>query len=265
MCYDISFSSTIELITEYLPGIIVDPQIQIHYDVSVHVMAHAYRRYPVIILDNGNHHLKPFEWGLIPEYMNTPEKIKKGRSFMCNAQSEKVIGKKGSIWNQLRQQRCLIPVTGILEHRHIEGGKRKIPYLIWLKDRKLFCIPGLYNYSPIPNVETAEAIGTYSLITRAANPVMKQIHNGGDNAGRMPLFLPKELELKWLDPNISDEEIQQILDFEMPSDELQYHTTFPIRGKKQREDGKGKVDPFSWENLPALGSDETPKEPTLFG
>ena len=28
------------------------------------------------------------------DYMNTPEKVKKGRKWMCNAQSEKVIGDK---------------------------------------------------------------------------------------------------------------------------------------------------------------------------
>lgn len=264
MCYDISFSSNIELITDYLPGIIVDPQINIDYDTSVHVMAHAYRKYPVAIFDNGQYKLKPFEWGLIADYMNTPEKIKKSRAFMCNAQSEKIMGEKKSVWHRLRSQRCLIPVTGILEHRHLDNGKRKIPYYVKLRGRQLFCIPGLYNYSPIPDVETGEVKGTYTLITRAANPVMMQIHNGGDNAGRMPLFLPKEFELKWLDPNITDEEIQEILNFEMPSGELEYHTTFSIRGKKQREDGKGKVDPYNYADLPPLGVDETATQKGLF-
>ena len=265
MCYDISFTSTIELITDYLPGLVIDPQIQIDYDTSVHVLAHAYRKYPVIIFDDNQYKLKPFEWGLIADYMNTPEKIKKSRSFMCNAQSEKIIGDKKSVWRRLRQQRCLIPVTGIMEHRHINGWKKKVPYYIKLKDRSLFCIPGLYNYSPLPNPETGEVIGTYVLITRAANSVMKMIHNNGDNAFRMPLFLPKELELKWLQPELSDEQLQEILDFEMPSEELEYWTTDSIRTNKPREDGKGKIEPFHWANLPQLGNDDPIVQKDLFG
>ena len=265
MCYDISFSSTIELIPEYLPGIIVDPQVRIDYETSVHVMAHAYGRYPVITLEDGIYHLRPFEWGLIADYMNTPEKIKKGRAFMCNAQSEKITEDKRSVWYRLRKKRCLIPVTGILEHRHINGGALKIPYHVKLKNRDLFCIPGLYNYSPIPNVETGEVIGTYTLITRAANALMAQIHNGGDNKFRMPLFLPKELEMKWLEPDLTDETMKEILDFKMPPAELEYHTTFSIRGRKERTDGKGKIEPYEWENLPPLSSGDLPKTPTLFG
>jgi putative SOS response-associated peptidase YedK len=253
MCYDISFSSGIELITDYLPGIDVDPQIRIDYDTSIHVIAHAYRKYPVIIYDNG-YRLKPFEWGLIADYMNTPEKIKKSRSFMCNAQSEKILDDKRSVWHRLRQQRCLIPVTGILEHREIQGWKNKVPYHVKLKERPLFCIPGLYNYSPLPDVETGEVTGTFTLITRAANPLMMQIHNGGDNKFRMPLFLPKELELKWLDPALTDDEMRSIINYEMPSGELEYYTTFSIRARKERPDGKGKIEPFVWEGLPELNN-----------
>lgn len=35
-----------------------------------------------------------FEWGVIADYTDTPEKIKKGRQWLCNAQSEKVIDDK---------------------------------------------------------------------------------------------------------------------------------------------------------------------------
>ena len=59
----------------------------------------------------------------------------------------------------------------------------------------MFCIPGLFHYNSLmpSNPETGEVRGTFTLITRAANPVMRQIHNSGDNAHRMPLFLTKDL------------------------------------------------------------------------
>lgn len=264
MCYDISFSSNIQLITDYLPDVVIDSQLSIDFDLFIHVMAQAYRKYPVIIFEDGTYKLKPFEWGVIPDYMNTPEKVKKGRQYMCNAQSEKIINDKKSFWRRIRAKRCLIPVTGIFEHREIKGWKNKVPYFIHLKDRPMFCIPGLYYYSPFPDVETGEIKGTFTLITRSANNVMKQIHNGGPNVYRMPLFLPKEQELHWLKPELTDEGIQEILDFEMPSEQLDYWPVFTIRSTKPRPDNFEKTAPFSWPNLPPLGTDESTEQKTLF-
>src|SRR5688500_5188277 len=167
MCYDISFSTKYELITQYVPDLIVDPQIGIDYDYNLHAQAQAFNKYPVIIMQDGRYHLKPFEWGVVTDYMNNPEKIKELRRSHCNARSEKIIGDKKSIWRRIRKQRCLIPVTGILEHREIKGWKNKVPYHVWLRDRNMFCIPGLYNFSTQHvNKETAEVIPTYTLVTR---------------------------------------------------------------------------------------------------
>ena len=262
MCYDISFSTTIEMVTDYIPDLIIDPQIGIDYDMSPHIMAQAFKKYPVIIFEDGKYKTKLFEWGIIPEYMDTPEKIKKARNSMCNARSEKIIEDKRSYWHRIRRKRCLIPVTGIFEHREVKGFKNKIPYHIWLKDRKVFCIPGLYHYPNKADVETGEVTGTYTLITRAANSVIAQIHNSGDQAFRMPLFLPKELELKWLQPDLKDEEIQEILNFEMPSEVLKYEPVYTIRTTKERPDGKTKLEQFEWGSLPPLGVDSS--EQTLF-
>jgi putative SOS response-associated peptidase YedK len=264
MCYDISFSSNIKLITDYLPDLVIDTQLSIDFDTTIHVQAQAYRRYPIIIFDDSHYKLKTFEWGVIADYMNTPEKIKQSRQYMCNAQSEKVINDKKSFWRRIRSKRCLIPVTGIYEHREIKGWKNKVPYFVRLKDRPVFCIPGLYYYSPIPDPETGEVKGTFTLITRAANAVMRQIHNGGPNAGRMPLFLTKELEQKWLLPDLTDEEIQSVLEFEMPADQLDYWPVWTIRSTKPRPDGKEKTAPFEWQNLPPLGVDESAEQKNLF-
>lgn len=266
MCYDISFSSTIELITDYLPEIEIETQLSIDFDTTLHVQAQAYRKYPVILFEDGKYKLKEFEWGVIAEYMDTPEKIKKGRNWMCNAQSEKILDDKRSYWRRIRRNRCLIPVTGIFEHRAIKGWKNKVPYFIKIKDRKLFCIPGLFNYAPVPNVETGEVRGTFTLITRPANSVMMQIHNNGDNAFRMPLFLPnKEMELQWLKPDLTDEEIRKTIDYELPSEQLEYHTVWTIRSTKPHPKGGLKTDLFEWANLPELGNDDgTVKTVELF-
>ena len=256
MCYDLSFSTSIELITDYIPDLIVDPQVSIEFDTSIHVLAQDYQRRPVVVVDGGQKHLKEFEWGVVAPFMDTPDKIKRYRSMMGNARSEKIIGDKKSIWHELRHNRCLVPVQGTYEHREIKGWKKKVPYYTKPKDRKLFCIPGLYHYvEHLANTETGEITGTFAIITRTANSVMRQIHNSGENAFRMPLFLPKKLEMRWLEPNLTDGEIEEILDYEMPSEELEYYPVWSIRTPNIRPDKKLKNEPFIWENLPPLGED----------
>ena len=122
----------------------------------------------------------------------------------------------------------------------------------------MFCIPGLYHYNTkLPSdPETGEVRGMFTLITRSGNEVMRKIHNGGANAFRMPLFLPKEMEMKWLDPNLTDEEMQQILDYEMPSDEIVPVPVYSIRGRTPRPDGKPKHAAYAYADLPELGCDE---------
>jgi putative SOS response-associated peptidase YedK len=264
MCYDISYKITLDSIEEYFGGIEIDGQIEMDFDRSIHVLAQAFLKYPVVMFEDDRYKLRLFEWGVIADYMNSPEKVKAMRTSMCNARSEKIIGDKRSAWHRLRKKRCLIPVNGIFEHREIKGWKNKVPYYVEIKGRPMFCIPGLYNYSPLPDPETGEQKGTFTLITRAANSIMKQIHNSGDQAFRMPLFLPKELELKWLQPDLSDEEIQSILDYEIPSEELEYRPVFTIRTTKEHPQQGSKRDLYEWPNLPPLGNDEGKMQKELF-
>ncbi|MCZ2458716.1 MAG: SOS response-associated peptidase [Chitinophagales bacterium] len=251
MCYDISFKTSMKTIRDHFPSIQADPQLPIDFD-NVHVQAQSFSKYPVIIFEDGAYQLKLFEWGLIADYMNTPGKIQKSRQWMCNAQSEKMLGDERSYWHRIRNSRCLIPVTGFYEHREIKGWKNKVPYFIQLKGREIFFIPGLYHYSPVPDPETGESVGTFTLLTRSANSIMQKIHNGGSNAFRMPLLLTKDLEQKWLLPHLSDKEIGEIVNFEMSSEDLGYKPVFSVRSRKPRPDGKEKNELYLWPGLPPL-------------
>ena len=188
------------------------------------------------------------------------------RKSMVNARSEKILDDHRSFWHRIRNARCLIPVTGIYEHREIHGWKNKVPYHISLKGRTMFCLPGLYHYNTrLPSdPETGEVRGMFTMVTRQGNEVMRQIHNSGDNAFRMPLFLSKELEMQWIDPQLTDAGMAKILAFEMPSDKLKYHTVFSIRGRTPRADGKSKNADYSYPNLPDLGNDEGQVQKALF-
>ena len=232
MCYDISFTTSVENIADYLPEIEPDiEQLALNFEPTEHVLAHSFRKHPVIVFENGAYRLKLFEWGVIADYMNTPEKIREYRMAMANARSEKIIADKRSVWHRIRKNRCLVFTTGFFEH-HDAGLKKKIPFFVHLKDEPVFCFAGLYNYSPLPDPETGEAIGTFAVVTRPANELMTKIHNSGPNSHRMPLILTKELGKKWLDNNLPDAELQAILEYECPPDLMQAWPVNTIRTRK---------------------------------
>lgn len=231
-----SFFSNIKLVSDFLPVKTDD----LHFEPTWHKVAQSFCTWPVVVNEDG-FKLRLFEWGVIADYMNTPEKIKEYRTSMANARSEKILDDKRSVWHRLRQQRCLVLSTGFFEHQDT-GGKKKLPYFIHVKGQPIFCFAGLYNYSPLPDPETGELIGTFSIITRAANPLMATIHNGGTNSGRMPLLLPKEKAIQWLDKGLTDDSLRTILDYEFPESEMEAWPVNTIRTRK--EDGPGVVEPL---------------------
>lgn len=259
MCHDLSFSAnTVEFITDLLPNIVFDKQLGIDFSVTAHVLSMSHRKCFIIYSRDGIPHANEFEWGLVADFMNTPELIKKYRIQMANCRMENIPDKK-SAWYKIRQQRCLIAVDGIYEHRQVKGFKNKIPYYITLKNSRQILLPGLYNYSPIPDPGTGEMQGTFAIITGTANSLMKQIHNDGANKHRMPRFMAPGQALQWMDESLTDGELIDFLKYEIPSEALLAKPVYMIRTTKPRPDGKEKYEEFAYENLPPLGNDDAPE------
>ena len=234
-----SFFCNIRLISDFLD---LDSTDQIEFEPTYHRVAQSFGLWPIVINEDG-YKIKLFEWGVIADYMNSPEKIKMYRTSMANARSEKILEDKRSVWNRLRTKRCLVFTTGFFEH-HDAGLKKKVPFFIKVKDQELFCFAGLYNYSPIPDMETGEMTGTFAIITRAANPLLHKIHNSGPNGNRMPLILTQSLAKKWLDPALADNDIAEILAYEFPESGLEAWPVRSIRTKK--EDDESVMAPFDY-------------------
>lgn len=254
MCYDVSFTVEVKQLTDYFPLLDLKEQIALDFD-GTHIIGHAYNDHPILYKSNesGDIKVRLMSWGCVPFYVKDLDEFKKQRASMLNARSERILEDKKSYWYKIRNRRCLIPLNGFYEHRKVEGFKTKVPYFITLKRQSMFFLPGLYSVAEIVDKQTGEMIKkwTYTIITRNANDIMKQIHNDGDNKGRMPLLLPLELSKKWLD-NLDEDNYKAVLDFEMPGEELNYIPVFSIRTPKLRPDNKEKNEYFEWENLPAL-------------
>jgi putative SOS response-associated peptidase YedK len=257
MCYDISFKVQIAQLSDYFPDLIFDEQQDLGFDSLIHIMGHAYGNHPIIYVNREDQkvHCKLMEWGCIPFYVNDEKTFIRQRATMLNARSERILDDSKSYWYKIRNRRCLIPLSAFYEHREIVGWKKKVPYHFSLKDQPTFFVPGWYSVAELPDIETGEMIKrwTFTLITRSANDVMKNIHNGGDNKGRMPLLIPLEMSKQWLDEKLDETAYKAILDYEMQVDYMVYYPVFTIRTPKGRPDEKMKDEPWEWEKLPPLG------------
>jgi putative SOS response-associated peptidase YedK len=121
MCRDISFHSEIQIVTQDFKGIQLAPSLAHYPNEMVHVTCEVLPTHPIVVnrkaLVLGKYELGR---GATPTLM-IPAERQKQRSNMVNARSERIIGDKKSYWYRIRQNRCLIPVTGIYEHREVKA------------------------------------------------------------------------------------------------------------------------------------------------
>ncbi len=131
-------------------------------------------------------HISLFRWGLIP-FWAKDEKI---GYRMINARSE-TVDQKPAFRQAFTRRRCLWPVDGYYEW--IKKGKDKIPYRVTLKNAGIYAIAGLWEEW---KNEAGEKVYSFTILTKAAGPSMEFLHH------RIPVILPRDLELKWLEDNL---------------------------------------------------------------
>lgn len=239
MCVDIGYKSVLgpDGLPRYIKGIKIDRSL-ISADIDApHLQGHARPYCIVVCLDNGGAPVvEKMNWGLIADFMiNNPPLLKKYGNQLFNARAEKIL-QTGSTWNSLLKNRCLLVADGIYEHQEVPGRKNKLPYYIQLETKEPLLIPGLFN--PRTN--------SFAIITRQGNELFCRIHNSGPNKYRMPLLLPPEKAVGWVDKHLTSEEVEGFLKFEIPSEALHAHTVFSIRGHQSRPDGKEANEYYNW-------------------
>jgi len=121
-------------------------------------------------------------WGLIPPWSPDPRVGAK----MFNARSETVVDKP-AFREAFAERRCLIPASGFYEWR--KQGKQRQPYYFFAADERLLALAGLWERWEYPGGEVIESC---SILTTAANRLMKRIHH------RMPVILSDEDHERWL-------------------------------------------------------------------
>jgi putative SOS response-associated peptidase YedK len=263
MCYDISFQVNIKELIDYFPDLVFDSQMEMEFLPVSHIQGvGVFAPHPIIYMnkEDSKPHCRLMEWSVI-EFFKKEEPDMKTRNGRLNIRSERILDDKSSYWYKIRNNRCIIPVSGAYDHRAIaaKGWKKKVPYHISPLNQKNFFLPALYSVAEIVDKTTGELQKrwTFGLITRPATEghLMRNIHNDGENRWRMPLFLPFEMSKEFISSELDTNEkrYREILTHLMTNEELNYYTTDTIRTSKLREDGKQKHEPKEWAGLPALG------------
>lgn len=173
---------------------------------------------PIITRENPKE-LQFYNWGMVLPYIKEPLKVYESLSKYptYNAKGEEMANKRTFASAYKNHQRCLIPITGFYEHQH-HNANLKIPYYISLKERNTFCLAGLYGYWH--NQLTGEKVGTFTIITTAANPMMAKIHN---SKKRMPVIISRNEHDTWLDPDTPTTLLEKLI-APYPDSEMQAHT-----------------------------------------
>ncbi|QQL49920.1 SOS response-associated peptidase [Mucilaginibacter ginkgonis] len=174
------------------------------------------------------------EWGYVPGFIKTRSEanIFRAKYTTLNFKSENLFVKedgKRSMWaDAAKNRRCLVLSTGIVESRHVPKiGKKgqelketiKYPYLLTIKDKEYFYMPGLYNEWLDP--ETSTFVNTVAFGITDANMVMAQIHN---SKKRMPTILTEDLAWEWLMEKPDKERLSHIARTQIPSRLMEFCT-----------------------------------------
>ena len=185
MCGRFTRTKTIQEYAEYYDAESID-EIETDYNITpsdsiLVVVAEA----------DQSRHFTWLHWGLVPFWSKGPDK----KFSMINARQES-LQQKPAYRTPYKRHRCIIVADGFYEWKQTAEGKQ--PYYIKLKSEQPMALAGLWDRWE--SKETGESITSSTIITTAANTVIKSVHD------RMPAMLLPEAFSFWLDPANEDTE-----------------------------------------------------------
>ncbi len=152
---------------------------------------------------DGGMELRAARWGLVPPWWTKD----KPPAMTFNARAEDA-AQKPTWRDSLRTMRCLLPARGWYEWNPKEpapdaaGRESGQPYFFFCPAEPVFAFAGIWSARERPGA--APLLSCALLSTRAA-PAISSIHP------RMPVVLPPENQIRWLDPSATPGEVQALL------------------------------------------------------
>lgn len=150
-----------------------------------------------IVRDPDKKPVELFVWGLVPSWSKD---ISIG-SRMINARAE-TVSEKPSFRSAFKRQRCLILADGFFEWSSLESSAPKTPFYFQIDNGIPFTFAGLYEVWRSPE---GDELPTCTIITCPSNQLVRKYHN------RMPVILPAETRWDWLDSNMTQAALLDML------------------------------------------------------
>lgn len=197
---------------DIFPWAVISPNITPRYNIAP--------TQPVLVIPSiKDYPMDYFRWGLIPSWAKDASISNR----MINARAETVT-EKPSFRTAIKKRRCLIPADGFYEWKSSSEGKSKIPYYIRLSSADVFAFAGLWDTWASPD---GTLIKSCTIITTQPNELVASIHH------RMPVIIPQEAHLKWLEPNEINPQIISDLLVPFPADQMEaYPVTRAVNDPK---------------------------------
>lgn len=222
MCFTVNVNIIKEELEKRYGGELYDHE---NHRPSYYYHAHAFPELPVVIREPSTDNvIRLFKWGLIPSWTATIEDASRIRSMTLNARSESIL-EKPAFSESFARRRCLLPVRGFYEWKHLAG--KKIPYYIFNPDQPVISIAGLFDRWMSPD-GTGE-VYSFSVITTSANTMMAEIHN---SKKRMPVIIDPSDEETWLYAGTGIEKLRELMK-SYPDGILDAHTISPLIGNSR--------------------------------
>ena len=133
----------------------------------------------------------PMEWGFIPSWAETEIEAFREKNSTFLVKAEQLLD-SDIFGDAVRQRRCLIIADGIYLQPFAAGNS--LPKYCFLKGHRPFTIGGVYNTYD-------EGYWSVSAITIPRKSIFK----------RMPLVLDPEFEEIWIDQDLKEAKLQEIL------------------------------------------------------
>ena len=155
------------------------PELVARYNVAPTQLA------PVVLTrEDGSRHLVKMQWGLVPNWVNTPNI----EHHLINARSE-TAWEKPAFRDSLKQRRCVIAADGFYEWQKTQDVKNA--YLLRLTGGTPFGFAGLWDRW---NGSHGNVLNTFAILTTHANALVEPLHD------RMPVILDHQQRDAWLSP-----------------------------------------------------------------
>lgn len=196
-----------------------------------------YRNWPIVRLTEDGKDLRAdlVHWELIPAFVHDVAGLQasRKRTTWLNAKSENLWrSERGgpSMWaSAAKNRRCLVLSSGFFEYRHLPkiGARGQqlmtteaYPYYITLAGQpKFFFMAGIWQ--TWTNEERGQSADTFAIVTTEANGLMAQVHN---KRHRQPTILTQQQADRWLEPELSKEEISALAASQWPAEGMEAWT-----------------------------------------